>query len=61
MTHSCSALRIVSQAKGSEPLKQPYKWKAQGVRTVFESQVKGNVFEVEGDRCQLQVYARTIL
>jgi hypothetical protein len=44
------------QAKGSEPLKQ-YKWKAHGVKTVFEKQVKGNVFEVENDRCQLQLPA----
>jgi hypothetical protein len=49
-------LTFLSQAKGSEPLKQ-YKWKALGIKTVFEKQVKGNVFEVEGDRCQLQLPA----
>jgi hypothetical protein len=27
------------------------------VKTVFEKQVKGNVFEVETDRCQLQLPA----
>ena len=32
-------------------------WRAQGVKTVFEKQVKGNVFELEGDKCQLQLPA----
>jgi hypothetical protein len=32
-------------------------WRAQGVKTVFEKQVKGNVFELDGDKCQLQLPA----
>jgi hypothetical protein len=49
-------LRHCRQAKGSEPLKQ-HKWKAIGVKSVFEKAVKGNVFEVDNERCQLQLPA----
>jgi hypothetical protein len=51
---TCDVRRDV-QAKGSEPLKQ-YKWKQHGVKTVFVKEVKGNVFDVEGDSSRLQVW-----